>query len=71
LKLDDPANADAVVDEIKRVPGMESYVASSMAYYLSMMTVNHLPGLSAFIAVVIGISVAIGFIVIFRPCTPR
>ncbi len=43
LKLDDPANADAVVDEIKRVPGMETYVASSMAYYLSMMTVNHLP----------------------------
>jgi len=66
LKLDDPANADAVVDEIKRVPGMESYVASSMAYYLSMMTVNHLPGLSAFIAVVIGISVTIGFIVIFQ-----
>ena len=66
LKVDDPANADAVVDEIKRVPGMETYVASSMAYYLSMMTVNHLPGLSAFIAVVIGISVAIGFIVIFQ-----
>jgi putative ABC transport system permease protein len=66
LKLDDPANADAVVDEIKQVPGMETYVASSMAYYLSMMTVNHLPGLSAFIAVVIGISVAIGFIVIFQ-----
>jgi len=66
LKLDDPANADAVVDEIKRVPGMETYVASSMAYYLSMMTVSHLPGLSAFIAVVIAISVAIGFIVIFQ-----
>lgn len=66
LKVDDPANADAVVDEIKRVPGMETYVASSMAYYLSMMTVNHLPGLSAFIGVVIGISVAIGFIVIFQ-----
>jgi hypothetical protein len=26
LKLDDPANADAVVDEIKHVPGMERYV---------------------------------------------
>ena len=38
LKLDDPANADAVVDEIKHVPGMERYVASSMATYLSMMT---------------------------------
>ena len=66
LKLDDPANSDTVVDEIKHVPGMETHVASSMAYYLSMMTVNHLPGLSAFIGVVIGISVAIGFIVIFQ-----
>ena len=36
LKLDDPANADAVVNEIKAVPGMEKYVATSMAYYLSM-----------------------------------
>jgi putative ABC transport system permease protein len=66
LKLDDPANADAVVDEIKHVPGMENHVASSMSYYLSMMTVNHLPGLSAFINVVIVISVTIGFIVIFQ-----
>ena len=31
LKLDDPANADTVVDEIKHVPGMERYLASSMA----------------------------------------
>jgi putative ABC transport system permease protein len=66
LKLDDPSNADAVVDEIKHVPGMETHVASSMAYYLSMMTVNHLPGLSAFINVVVLISVTIGFIVIFQ-----
>jgi putative ABC transport system permease protein len=66
LKLDDPGNADAVVDEIKHVPGMETHVVSSMAYYLSMMTVNHLPGLSAFINVVILISVTIGFIVIFQ-----
>src|SRR5579862_3483822 len=66
LKLDDPANADAVVDEIKQVPGMERYVASSMAYYLSMMTPGNYPGLSTFIRVVIGISVIIGFIVIFQ-----
>jgi putative ABC transport system permease protein len=66
LKLDDPNNADAVVDEIKKVPGMEKYVATSMAYYLSMMTPSNYPGLSTFIHVVIGISVVIGFIVIFQ-----
>ncbi len=66
LKLDDPANADLVVDEIKHVPGMERYVASSMANYLAMMTTSNYPGLSTFIDVVVGISVVIGFIVIFQ-----
>lgn len=66
LKLDNPANADAVVDEIKNVPGMEKYVASSMVTYLSMMTPSNYPGLRTFINVVIGISVVIGFIVIFQ-----
>lgn len=66
MKLDDPANADAVVQEIKRVPGLESYSARSMREYLSMMTTSSYPGLSTFINVVIGISVVIGFIVIFQ-----
>jgi putative ABC transport system permease protein len=66
LKLDDPANADAVVGEIKQVPGMEKYVATSMAMYLSMMTPSHYPGLTTFLNIVIGISVTIGFIVIFQ-----
>jgi putative ABC transport system permease protein len=57
LKLDDPANADA---------GMERYVANSMASYLAMMTTTNYPGLSTFIHVVVGISVVIGFIVIFQ-----
>jgi putative ABC transport system permease protein len=66
VKADNPANANAIVDEIKHVPGMERYVTTSMAYYLSMMTTSNLPGLSTFIDVVIGISVIIGFIVIFQ-----
>jgi putative ABC transport system permease protein len=66
LKLDDPANADTVVDEIDHVPGMERYKVNSMASYLAMMTTNNIPGLSVFIKVVVGISVVIGFIVIFQ-----
>jgi len=66
LKLDDPSNADAVIAEIKAVPGMEHYVATSMAAYLAMMTTSNFPGLSSFIDVVVGISVIIGFIVIFQ-----
>jgi putative ABC transport system permease protein len=37
-----------------------------MSSYLAMMTTNNYPGLSTFINVVVGISVVIGFIVIFQ-----
>jgi putative ABC transport system permease protein len=66
LKLDDPANAEVVVDEIKHVTGMERYMAYSMATYLSMMTPANYPYLSTFLRVVIGISVVIGVLVIFQ-----
>ncbi len=66
VKLDDAADADAVVQEVKSVQGLENYSVRSMREYLSMMTVTSYPGLSTFINVVIGISVVIDFIVIFQ-----
>jgi putative ABC transport system permease protein len=66
LKLDSPDNADRVVNEIKQVPGMQQYVVRSMREYLSMMNPSNVPMLSVFIRIVIGISVTIGFIVIFQ-----
>jgi putative ABC transport system permease protein len=66
LKLDNPANADTVVDEIKHVPGMERDVVNSMASYLAAMSASNVPMLSTFIDVVVGISMIIGFIVIFQ-----
>ncbi len=66
VKLDDPANSDAVVKEVHDIPGMQQYAVRSMREYLSMMTPANYPGLSSFIDVVIGISVIVGFIVIFQ-----
>jgi len=66
VKTDNPANAETVVNEIEAVPGMSVYVVRSMRDYLSMMTPDHVPSLSTFIRIVIGISVAIGFIAIFQ-----
>jgi putative ABC transport system permease protein len=66
VKLDDPANADAVVKEIQATPGMEKYTVRSMSDYLSMMTPSHLPGFRPFIGIVIGVSLVIGFLVIFQ-----
>lgn len=66
LKLDVPTNADAVAQQIKSIPGMENYDVMSMHEFLSQMTPGKIPGLSAFIKVVVGIAVVIGFIVIFQ-----
>jgi putative ABC transport system permease protein len=66
VKLDDPANANAVVNEVKAQPGMEKYSVQSTEEYLSMMTPSRLPGFRPFIGVVIGVSVIIGFLVIFQ-----
>jgi putative ABC transport system permease protein len=66
VKLDDPANADEVVQAVKNQPGMEKYSVLSTPDYLSMMTPSHLPGFQPFIAVVIGVSLIIGFLVIFQ-----
>ncbi|HEY6250955.1 MAG TPA: FtsX-like permease family protein [Candidatus Angelobacter sp.] len=66
VKLDDPANADVVAQQIKEIPGMSNYSVMSMREWLSLMTPDHVPGLSAFIKVVVGIAVVIGFIVIFQ-----
>ena len=66
VKLDDARNVDAVVDEIKQVPGMENYSVRSMQEYLSMMTPENLPGFASAIRIVVAISMIIGFLVIFQ-----
>jgi putative ABC transport system permease protein len=66
VKLDDPANADQVVQAVKNQPGMEKYSVLSTPDYLSMMTPSRLPGFRPFIGVVIGVSLIIGFLVIFQ-----
>lgn len=66
VKLDNPANAEQVVAAVKKQEGMERYSVLSTQDYLSMMTPSNLPGFRPFIGVVIGVSVIIGFLVIFQ-----
>ncbi|HTS35007.1 MAG TPA: FtsX-like permease family protein [Candidatus Solibacter sp.] len=66
VKLDNPANAEAVTRAITDVPGMEKYSVRSMQEYLSMMTPDNLPGFNIAIEIVIGIAVVVGFLVIFQ-----
>jgi putative ABC transport system permease protein len=66
VRLQDPNAADQVAEQIKKIPGMEKYSIMSMREWLSLMTPGNIPGFSAFIKVVVGIAVIIGFIVIFQ-----
>jgi putative ABC transport system permease protein len=66
VKLDNPANDEAVTKAITDVPGMEKYSVRSMQEYLSMMTPDNLPGFNIAIEIVIGIAVVVGFLVIFQ-----
>jgi putative ABC transport system permease protein len=66
IKADNPAKSDAVVDEIKNIPHMQTYAVHSMRDYLAMLTPDNIPMLATFIHIVIGISVTIGVIVIFQ-----
>jgi putative ABC transport system permease protein len=66
VKLDDPKQADAFVKQLKAEPRFTGYQVVSIEEYISQMVPSRIPGFSAFINVVIGVAVCIGFIVIFQ-----
>ncbi len=62
VKVDKPANIDTVVAELKNLlPNLD---VRSVEDYLSVVTVDNVPGLSTFIHVMIGIAIVIGFAVV-------
>jgi putative ABC transport system permease protein len=64
VKVDNPGNVQAVIDHLK-TGGLEGYPIYSMAELASYYTVDKTPGLAAFINVVVGLSIVIGFLVVF------
>ena len=64
VKIDNPDNADAVAEQLKTV--LKDYNIITVGQWLQVMSTDNIPGLSIFIRIVIGISVIIGFIVIFQ-----
>ena len=63
VKCDRSDHTPAVTDEIHGL--LPGYEIRPLKDFINMMTSSNLPGLSAFINVMIGIAVAIGFLVIF------
>ncbi len=66
IKCDDPANDQAVIDEIHNVRGLQDYPVWTMREWLSMMTPEKLPGFNVALNIVTGIAVVVGFLVIFQ-----
>jgi putative ABC transport system permease protein len=66
IKTDDPANQNAVIQEIHSTRGLENYPVQTMEEWLSMMTPDKLPGFNIALDVVTGIAVIVGFLVIFQ-----
>jgi len=64
IKLDNPAHTDEVIDSLK-AHGMESLKINSMEEIQSLYTVKNVPMLPEFTAVVIGLGVVVGFLVVF------
>jgi putative ABC transport system permease protein len=63
IKCDRSDHAPAVADEVRGL--LPRYEVRELKDYLSLMSSSNLPGLSAFINVMIAIAVAIGFLVTF------
>jgi putative ABC transport system permease protein len=63
IKCDRTDHTPAVSDEIRGL--LPHYEVRPLKDYISLMTSSNLPGLGAFINVMIGIAVAIGFLVTF------
>ncbi|MBL8178421.1 MAG: ABC transporter permease [Bryobacterales bacterium] len=63
VKLDDQANLPTVLAGLKKsLPEHQIY---SIEEYSSLISVNNVPGLKPFIGVVIGVSIVVGFLVVF------
>jgi putative ABC transport system permease protein len=63
VKLDDPKNTASVIDSLKKQ--LEGYQIYSMEELISLITPTSIPGLNAFISVVVGLSIVFGFLVVF------
>ena len=63
VKVDNPANIPAVITDLKSK--LENYPIYSMQEFLSYITPANVPGVAPFLAVLIGLAVIFGFLVVF------
>ena len=62
-KVDDPSNIPVAIDSLKKK--LNEYKILSVDEFVSLISVDNIPLLRRFIAVVIGLAVTVGFLVVF------
>jgi putative ABC transport system permease protein len=66
IKSDNPANEQAIIQEIHATRGLEDFPVQTMEEWLSEMTPEKIPAFNISLNIVTGIAVVIGFLVIFQ-----
>ena len=66
IRADNPANEQAITEEIHNTPGLADYPVVTMQEWTSQMTPEKLPGFNIALRTITGIAVIIGFLVIFQ-----
>jgi len=66
IKSDDPANEQAIIQQIHATRGLEDFPVQTMEEWLSEMTPEKIPAFNISLNIVTGIAVIIGFLVIFQ-----
>jgi putative ABC transport system permease protein len=64
IKLDDPKYTAEVIQKLKSTEGLQDHSIQSIEEFLSLFTMESIPGLKEFVWVIISIGVIIGFAVV-------
>ncbi|WP_238325936.1 ABC transporter permease [Bryobacter aggregatus] len=65
LKVDDPKNVEEIVEQLKQLPALKDYPIYSMQAFTSLISIDNAPGLRPFLNVIVGLSIIVGFLVVF------
>jgi len=65
IKLKDPSRTIAVVQSLMNTPELKDYKIYSMQEFTSLISIDKAPGVKPFLGVIVGLSVVIGFLVVF------
>ena len=65
LKVDDPKKVEEIVEQLKLLPGLKDSPIYSMNSFTSLISIDNAPGLRPFLNVIVGLSIVVGFLVVF------